>query len=459
MDIATAKATPAERASAAHHLLDVAQPAGRPFTVVDFRDAALPIVDALLSAGEKVPIVVGGTNYYIESLLWQVLVSPPQTTGDKRAHNGVQPAAINDIDLPGPTSAKRANIDDDTTQPADSTSNSVDVRALSDDAIQLLPTGELHTMLAAVDAPQAVRLHPNNRRKIVRALQVFRDCGQPLSAILTAQQCAPGGSGLGGPLRYEHVVLLWLRCDQTVLEARLDARIDAMVSLGLLAEIRQFHDEYVGGETNIDGGDYTKGIMQTIGFKEFIPYLSKYDRLHDQRITDYMRQQSDNADAIVAPPDGVDVLNACLDELRLVTKRYAKKQQKWVRNRFLDVHSSRHVPPVFELDSSNAADWQRTVFQRAERIVEEYMSATPSPSVSPMPKQSSRRGGLAEDVTNVCDVCERTFIGEFQWRIHQRSNKHKRAVERRRKNQQTNTDEVAGHDLVRASDNDDHASK
>lgn len=226
-----------------------------------------------------------------------------------------------------------------------------------------------------------------------------------------------------------------------------------MVSEGLLNEIRLFYDEFVAAAdatgSGCGGGDYTKGIMQTIGFKEFIPYLSQYDRQHDQQITaHYMRAcrpPSANAAATdddPAAPAGVDVLDGCLDELRLVTKRYAKKQQKWVRNRFLDVHSSRHVPPVFELDSSNAADWQRAVFQRAERIVEEYMSATPSPSVSPMPKQSTRRAGLAEDVTNVCDVCERTFIGEFQWRIHQRSNKHKRVAERRRKAQLASTDAV-----------------
>lgn len=72
----TAKANKSEQSMAKHHLIDIVD-AGSKFTVVDFRDAAVSIIDNLLEK-QKIPILVGGTNYYIESVLWKVLVNPPR---------------------------------------------------------------------------------------------------------------------------------------------------------------------------------------------------------------------------------------------------------------------------------------------------------------------------------------------------------------------------------------------
>lgn len=72
LDIITNKVTPEEQAQVLHHLLDFLDPLSR-YSVTDFRNAALPIVERLLCE-DKVPVIVGGTNYYIESLLWNVLV-------------------------------------------------------------------------------------------------------------------------------------------------------------------------------------------------------------------------------------------------------------------------------------------------------------------------------------------------------------------------------------------------
>lgn len=438
LDIATAKATAAEQAAATHHLLDVAQP-GRPYTVVDFRDAALPIIERLLAAAReaaepRLPIVVGGTNYYIESLLWQVLVSPPTTTGDKRRRSSSAAETTQEDTASAPKRTHR----DDTAADSDPATR---VQSLTDIALESMASADLHALLAAVDPAQANRLHPNNRRKSIRALQIFRDCGRPMSAVLAAQQTTPGGSQLGGPLRYRHVILLWLRCDAAVLERRLDARIDDMVAGGLLPEIRAFYDGLSTAGDQTTPTAYTKGILQTIGFKEFIPYLERYDSEEDARITEYMRRSG--ADSAGDAPAGVPLLHSCLDELRLVTKRYAKKQLKWVTNRFCAANG-REVPPVYELDSSSPADWAEHVFGRAEHIVESYMSGETG-RYAPVERLASRRGELSEDVTNVCTTCDRTFIGEFQWRIHLRSNKHRLVVERQRR-----AAETAACDVVKA---------
>lgn len=66
-----------------------------------------------------------------------------------------------------------------------------------------------------------------------------------MTEILEEQREIPGGSNLGGPLRYDHVIMFWLICDQNTLNERLNKRVDAMVSQGLLTEIRHFHEIFV----------------------------------------------------------------------------------------------------------------------------------------------------------------------------------------------------------------------
>ncbi|KAK4301246.1 hypothetical protein Pmani_026599 [Petrolisthes manimaculis] len=82
LDIITNKVTPEEQAQVPHHLLDFVDPLSR-YSVIDFRDAALPIVQRLLDQG-TLPVIVGGTNYYIESLLWEVLIDPVSSERNRK---------------------------------------------------------------------------------------------------------------------------------------------------------------------------------------------------------------------------------------------------------------------------------------------------------------------------------------------------------------------------------------
>uniref|UniRef100_A0A3B3XZS0 tRNA dimethylallyltransferase n=1 Tax=Poecilia mexicana TaxID=48701 RepID=A0A3B3XZS0_9TELE len=150
LDIITNKVTAEERAQCAHHMLDFVDPLVRTYTVVDFRNKALD--------RNKLPIVVGGTNYYIESLLWKVLLD----TG------------------------------------------------VSDRKMELEKLGgeELHKRLAEVDPKMASMLHPNDKRKVARSLQIHNDTGVPHSRWLEEQR--QGGDGLGGPLRFPDPCIFWL---------------------------------------------------------------------------------------------------------------------------------------------------------------------------------------------------------------------------------------------------------
>jgi len=157
--------------------------------------------------------------------------------------------------------------------------------------------------------------------------------------------------------------------------------------------------------------------LQTIGFKEFIPYLEKFDKSHDELINRFVEAPE------TAEPDGWKALVACLDELKLVTRRYSKRQLKWIRNRFL-ASQVREIPPVYALDTSDVSCWHQNVYLPAEDVVVSYI-ADRAIALAPLPKLTKPNEGLNEETSNYCAVCERIFIGEYQWQVHLKSNKHK----------------------------------
>lgn len=167
--------------------------------------------------------------------------------------------------------------------------------------------------------------------------------------------------------------------------------------------------------------DYEEGILQTIGFKEFIPYLEKFDKSHDVLINQFVE-----APETTSEPDGWKTLLACLDELKLVTKRYSKKQLKWIKNRFLG-SEVREIPLIYPLDTSNVSRWKELVSQPAEETVEDFINDQ-TIKLKPLDKLKKASEGLNEETSNHCEICQRTFIGEYQWQLHQKSNRHKKAI-------------------------------
>ncbi|XP_054086776.1 tRNA dimethylallyltransferase [Zeugodacus cucurbitae] len=477
LDIATAKATKEEQSRARHHLLDVATP-NEPFTVVSFRNAALPIIENLL-AQNKCPIVVGGTNYYIESLLWDILVSPKDP-------NELEDGIDNQSDIS--TTVNIAGKGEERTVGSD---NVKDPLFLPQSEMSAMSSELLHNHLRKIDPQSANRIHPNNKRKITRAIEVYQQTGETLTAKLQAQRQQPGGNRLGGPLRYPHTILFWLRCKQDVLNVRLDKRVDAMLEQGLLAEIRAFHNEHNGDKSQTDNSAaYTRGVLQTIGFKEFIPYLEQFNAANDQKIEEYLRlnaykmpteehfkaqkpssinvtavqkhtqqqniderqsqqppQQStidreieleletathsDTTTTSSPLPAGLEVLNACLNELKRVTQRYSKKQIKWINNRFL-ASKDRQVPDLYELDTSDVNLWQAEVYERAVAVIESHRRGEVC-EIQAMARRQHPGAGLNEETSNFCEICQRHFIGEYQWQLHLKSNKHKKRRESNKK--------------------------
>ncbi|RLU19149.1 hypothetical protein DMN91_009507 [Ooceraea biroi] len=409
LDIVTAKVTPAEKQMAPHHMLDIVDPLTN-FKVIDFRDMALPIIDNLL-ARRCLPIIVGGTNYYIESLLWEILLTDPKTISSTLT----DPAATNPIES---RSDDRYNIradwqndddEDDATTPAKR--SKFDTR-MCDDSNE-----ELHRKLMEIDPEMARTLHPNNRRKVIRSLEVFYRHGKRHSELLKNQRIA-GGSGLGGPLRYPNSIILWLRCNAKVLDDRLDSRVDDMLQAGLVQELLDFHRRYNEQRMKSNtSADYTKGIFQTIGFKEFHAYLILPE---EER----------------ASEKGKQLLQQGLDNLKLYTKRYSRKQTKWVMNRLIR-RGDRQVPPVYSLDCTDVTKWDSRVLEPAAAIISAILRGE-KPKQRPLNEniENQKITDSSTNVYNYCEVCGKIFVEENQWQAHLKGGKHKRALKRKEKQAQ-----------------------
>ncbi|XP_066152413.1 tRNA dimethylallyltransferase isoform X2 [Euwallacea fornicatus] len=336
------------------------------FTVLEYRNMVLPIIEGIFNRG-KLPIIVGGTNYYIESILWKILVQNPGEEIIKGC--GIFPNKEHE-----------------------------------------LPNEVLHEKLKKLDPVMANRLHPNNRRKILRSLEVLYQKGKKHSDILE-EQCSKSKSG--GGLRFKNVIVLWLQCDQVCLDQRLDSRVDNMIQEGLIDELLHFHKEY-NEKRLIDGKDpdYSRGIFQSIGFKEFHSYLMMSDSQRESE-------------------EGQKILKQALDQLKIVTRRFSRKQTKWTMNRFLG-RRDREIPAIYGLNTTDISNWSENVTQPAVHILESYISGTKC-NIDPLPFRNTISVPNTLDETFVCEVCDRIFVGTLQWTIHIKSRRHRTVLERKKK--------------------------
>ncbi|XP_044027277.1 tRNA dimethylallyltransferase isoform X2 [Siniperca chuatsi] len=369
LDIITNKVTAEECAQCRHHMISFVDPLVSSYTVVDFRNKALTLIDDMHSRN-KLPVIVGGTNYYIESLLWRVLLD---TGENEESGDGGGGAPNRKLEL------------------------------------EKLGGAELHKRLAEVDPKMAAMLHPNDKRKIARSLQIHEETGVPHSRWLEEQRGQEGGNGLGGPLRYPDPCIFWLHADMDALDKRLDARVDEMLSAGVIEELRDFHVCYNQQKVQDESQDYQHGIFQSIGFKEFHDYLIAPESSTQQE-KDTLRDKG-------------------IEALKIATRRYARKQNKWVRNRFLK-RPGDNVPVVYGLDVTDVSRWEETVLNPALQILDS-LSKGEKPAIAPIRVQGAEQRNKRSH--HSCDLCDKVIIGDLEWTAHLKSKKHHYHVRKKRK--------------------------
>jgi tRNA dimethylallyltransferase len=262
----------------------------------------------------------------------------------------------------------------------------------------------------------AERWHPRDHRKIRRALEIFYSTGTRQSELYAQQR----EKGRIGPEQVAHRTLLfWLWSDQKVLDKRLDARIDSMIEQGLFDEIREMHDIRVNVQGEENGTfDFTRGIFQAIGYKEFLPFLTSGSEIDKQQ--------------------GIELMKAA-------TRRYARKQVKWIKNKLL-LQCSQAGPQVevVLLDATNVDAWQENVAEVALRAVDTFQSdevfevdAFVRASLKNMLKPAKEKE-MSSDPSQWqarhCVICPGfVAIGPEQWDTHLTSAMHRGRLRRQAK--------------------------
>ncbi|PZC80599.1 hypothetical protein B5X24_HaOG214417 [Helicoverpa armigera] len=162
--------------------------------------------------------------------------------------------------------------------------------------------------------------------------------------------------------------------------------------------------------------DYTKGVFQTLGFKEFHEYLmlSEEERNSEQ---------------------GKKILEQSIENMKMGTRRYARRQNKMVRGRFFE-HPTREVPPIYELDTTDVSKWDKEVKSKAIHIIESYLNESPCDF---QPLKSNIDDALREadgNSHNFCEVCNRIIIGDNTYAIHLKSFRHKKVLKKKRQEEE-----------------------
>ena len=209
MDVGSAKITPEEMDGVRHYLVDELEPFDE-FHVVKFQEYAQKYLNEIYAHG-KIPIIAGGTGFYIQALL-------------------------NDIDF--------------TEQESDSAYRK-ELEALAEEHCNQY----LHDRIKEVDPESAEAIHPNNRKRVIRALEFYQETGRKISEHNAKEQMRTS------PYNFAYFVL---NDERSHLYKRIDARVDKMIEDGLEAEVRRLKEM---------GCTKDMVAMQGIGYKEMLSYL------------------------------------------------------------------------------------------------------------------------------------------------------------------------------------------
>jgi tRNA dimethylallyltransferase len=231
MDIGTAKPTQEERAQAVHHLVDIVDPCEDGFTVESWLTRAEQTIEDIRSRG-KWPIVVGGTNLYVQSLLFG-LFDGPECNQEKR------------------------------------------------DALNAELNTVLQERLHALDPEAAERIHINDKRRLVRAIEVCEATGYPLSSLQ---------SQWGKPMPREDAIMIGLTWPVKTINRRINARVRAMFDDGFLDEVNSLQ------------GTLGKQAAEALGYKQLLAHIR-----------------------------GECTFDEAKERVKILTRRYAKQQRTWLR--------------------------------------------------------------------------------------------------------------------------------
>lgn len=381
-----------------HHLLDCIELKEAPWSVSRFVEEAGKVIRGIRARG-KLPILVGGTHYYVQSLLFHHSSLVQNVGGYLSEEELIEKWPV--------------------------------LGASGDEMLQ---------ELRKVDPDMAAKWHPRDIRKIRRSLEIWLRTGIKASAAYAEQHrkltvpisitehpafstnskengesSTNSQATLHPGLRY-NAIFFWLHADVGQLRERIDSRVDNMIKLGLLAEIRSMEALYHESASKGLHVDPTKGIWVSIGFKEFKEYLN------------FLRTSTDGAKL-------QELVCAGIEKTKIATRQYAKRQVRWIRRKLLnavrDVYAQERV---FLLDCEDMSSWGFNVERIACDVTDDFLAgkALPHPrSTSDIANRILEAYSTAIETrkadlrTRVCDFCNITVTTDISWQQHLNSKKHK----------------------------------
>jgi len=242
LDIGTAKITPEEMQNIPHHLLDIKEPT-ESFSVAEYQSIVRAKINEIQMKG-KLPIIVGGTGMYIQSVLYDYQFT------DDRVNQEIRKAYYDELEQVGPE--------------------------------------KMHEKLQQIDPESAKVIHPNNTRRVIRAIEIAEHSSTQKSAETHKQGTKP---------MYQHVIV-GLDINRELLYERINMRVDEMMKKGLLEEAKRLWTDQIRDVQ----------AVQAIGYKELFRYF-----------------------------DGETTLDVAIAELKQNSRRYAKRQFTYFRNK-MNIH-------------------------------------------------------------------------------------------------------------------------
>ncbi|KAG0204615.1 hypothetical protein BGX28_003521 [Mortierella sp. GBA30] len=366
LDIITNKMPIEEREGVVHHLMDFL-PMDREYSVLDFKADAMDLIKKIHDRNHM-PVVVGGTHYYIQSLLWR------DTLLDTKKNVGT----ISEAQMQEQNDENEKFLRDSDT-----------------------PT--LYKKLQEVDPIMANKWHENDRRKITRSLQVFFETGECQSDLIKKQHALSENERLRMPS-----CIFWVYSAPDVLNARLDARVDKMIKGGLFDEIQGMRKS-VGPNT-----DYERGIWQAIGYKEFDPYFTALEEaIMNSQPTDTQELETLKAE--------------CTETMKTRTRQYAKRQVLWIRNKLLPLCREKDVK-IFLLDATSLETWKENVSNTAVKIAKDFFAGNPLPKAEELNQYAKEMLMAQRDIDTVTaleswEKKECTICTEMQRVMHEKYSK------------------------------------
>ncbi|KAL8496409.1 hypothetical protein ACS0TY_020208 [Phlomoides rotata] len=382
LDVLTNKVPINEQKGVPHHLLGIISP-NVEFTAKDFRDSAIPLIDEIWCRN-RLPVIVGGTNYYIQALVSRFLL-------DDHAED-LEANCL--LDLSG---------DDEKPDIEHGPSSE-----------NLLYT---YSHLKDIDPAAANRIHPNDQRKIKQYLSLYLRYGVLPSKLYQGNTMQNWGQA--DDLRYD-CCFICVDASLSALDQYVNRRLDLMVSAGLLEEVCDIYKP---------NADYTRGLRQAIGVREFEDFLrysnSECHKMFKENVHQILDSSGEDRPKLI--------LEEAIEKVKLNTRRLVRRQRRRISRlqmlfgwniHFIDVTS------CMQLQCGWDNLWAVDVVEPAANIIKSFLAT----ATAEMTKRDSKATQRDLWTRYVCQACgNRELRGTHEWEQHKQGRCHRKRVSSLRK--------------------------